>query len=155
MWTRSSWGLAPGSRAGTGADRPTVVPEFERGSSFLYLDYDVNDNVTVFLQGIYGTSVTTSTNLAGQFQSFFSPMTIYSGNAFLPASIQQIMDDNNIASFTLNRMGNSADLGSINPTNVQDITLAQKTIGLEAELNGEKDRLDSRTIDPDEPPSRE
>jgi hypothetical protein len=26
---------------------------------------------------------------------------------------------------------------------------------IEAELNGEKDRLGSRTIDPDEPPSRE
>ena len=137
-YTGTAQSIAGGTGSGDfiGADRPTVVPEFERGSSFLYLDYDVNDNVTVFLQGIYGTSVTTSANGAGQFQGPFSPMTIYSGNAFLPASIQQIMDDNNIASFTLNRMGHSSDLAKGGASTIQDTTMTEQTIGFNVDLDG-------------------
>jgi iron complex outermembrane receptor protein len=137
-YTGFAQSIAAGTGSGDfiGADRPTLVPDYERSSSFLYLDFDVNDNVKLFVQGIYGTSLTTSNGNDGQFQFVFSPMTIYSGNAFLPPQIQQIMDDNNIPSFTLNRMGHSSDLGSINQTNVQDITLSQETIGLEADLNG-------------------
>ncbi len=135
-------GLAHSIAGGTGsgdfigADRPNVAPEYARDSTFLYLDYDVSDKLTLFVQGIYGNSTTTSTNLAGQFQGPFSPMTIYSGNAFLPASIQQVMDDNSIASFTLNRLGHSSDLARAGASTVQDITLSQQTVGFEAELDG-------------------
>jgi len=118
-----------------GADRPTVQAEFERESTFLYWDFDINDNVTMFLQGINGQSITTSNNLAGQFQAFFSPMTIYSGNAFLPASIQQVMTDNDIASFTLNRMGHSSDLATGGAGTVQDSRMLSKTIGFEVDLD--------------------
>jgi len=137
-YTGTSQSIAGGTGSGDfiGADRPNVAPDYERTSSFLYLDFDVNDNIKLFLQGIYGTSVTTTTGNAGQFQFVFSPMTIYSGNAFLPPQIQQIMDDNGIASFTLNRMGHSSDLARGGAWNVQDISLSQATVGLEADLNG-------------------
>jgi outer membrane receptor protein involved in Fe transport len=137
-YTGTAQSIAGGTGSGDyiGADRPTVVPDYERDSSFLYLDYDVSDNINIFLQGIYGNSTTTSTNLAGQFQGPFSPMTIYSGNAFLPASIQQIMDDNGIASFTLNRLGHSSDLARGGASTVQDITLSQQTFGFKADMDG-------------------
>lgn len=133
----TSQSIAGGTGSGDyiGADRPNVAPKFERDSSFVYLDYDVSDNLTLFVQGIYGNSVTTSKNGVGQFQGPFSPMTIYSGNAFLPPSIQQIMDDNGIASFTLNRIGHSSDLGRANGRTIQDTTLASSTIGFDADLD--------------------
>ncbi|MBN1240821.1 MAG: TonB-dependent receptor [Gammaproteobacteria bacterium] len=135
--TGTSQSIAGGAGSGDfiGADRPTVAPKFERDSSFLYLDYDVTDNLTLFVQGIYGNSTTTSNNGAGQFQAFFSPMTIYSGNAFLPDSIQQIMDDNGIGQFTLNRMGHSSDLGRGGASTIQDTTLSSRTLGIEAEFD--------------------
>lgn len=77
-----------------------------RHSAFLYLDYDVNDDLNVYLQGIYGES-----KVRGPW--FSSPVmvgatwqgTIYSGNPFLPASVQQIMTANNVASFNLGLTG--------------------------------------------------
>jgi outer membrane receptor protein involved in Fe transport len=133
----TSQSIAGGTGSGDfiGADRPTVTPDFERDSSFVYLDYDINDSFTLFVQGIYGNSTTTSTGNSGQFQGPFSPMVIYSGNAFLPPSIQQIMDDNGIANFTLNRLGHSSDLAA-GASNVTDLTLSQGTFGFEAELSG-------------------
>jgi outer membrane receptor protein involved in Fe transport len=136
-YTGQSQSIAGGTGSGDfiAADTPTLAPEYERDSSYVYVDYDVGDNVALFFQGIYGNSVTTSANLPGQFQGPFSPMIIYSGNAFLPPSIQQIMTDNNIASFTLNRMGHSSDLGRAGASTIQDISLSQRTIGFEADLD--------------------
>jgi outer membrane receptor protein involved in Fe transport len=114
-----------------GADMPTVSPDFERKSVFVYADYDVTDNLNVFFQGIHGGSNRYTTNLAGQFQFVFSPMIIYSGNAYLPPSIQQTMDDEGIASFTLNRMGHSTDLGKGGAGTEQDISLNSGTVGFE------------------------
>ncbi len=64
------------------ADKNTLSPDFERDSVFLYADYDVTDNLNVFFQGIHGNSNRYSHGLKGQFQFVFSPMIIYSGNAF-------------------------------------------------------------------------
>ena len=119
-----------------GADRPNVQPDFERTSSFLRLDYDVGDNFNIYLQALYGTSRTKTNGNIGQFQFVFSPMIIYSGNAFLPPSIQQIMDDNGIAQFTLNRMGHSSDLALGGEENITDIRMQQQTLGFEATLDG-------------------
>ena len=136
-YSGTSQSIAGGTGSGDfiGADRANLQPDYERSSSFLYVNYDINDNVSMFVQGIYGTSLTTTNGNAGQFQGPFSPMIIYSGNAFLPPSIQQIMDDNNIAQFTLNRMGHSSDLGQANPVNVTDIGMSSQTIGFEGEFD--------------------
>lgn len=112
-----------------GADRPNVSPKFQRKSAFGYIDYDVNDNLTVYAQGLFGESVTTQANLGGQFQTVFSPMTILSGNAFLPASVQAALNDpswgtfcdvnqtpadatDDLACFNLYKMGHSSDLAA-------------------------------------------
>lgn len=117
-----------------GADRPTVSPDFERSSIFLYADYDVTDNFNVFFQGIHGSSERFSTNLAGQFQFVFSPMIIYSGNAFLPPEVQQVMDDEGISQFTLNRMGHSSDLAKGGAGTTQDITMNSGTVGFDYDI---------------------
>ena len=133
-----SQSIAGGAYSGDfiGADRPNVQPEYERSNMFFRLDYDVTDNVNVYWQSMYGTSWTKRTGNAGQFQFVFSPMIIYSGNAFLPPAIQQIMDDNAIDSFTLNRMGHSTDLALGGEENITDTRMSQNTIGFEAELDG-------------------
>lgn len=119
-----------------GADRPNVLSDFERESQFLYFDFDVNDNFTLFAQLLRGESITTRQNLAGQFQSFFSPMRIFRDNAFLPASINDIMHAEGIESFTLNRLGHSSDLARGGAATIQDIEMDSQTLGFEAELNG-------------------
>lgn len=95
-----------------GADRPNVSPDFERRSAFGYIDYDFSEDLTFYLQGIYGESITTQTNLGGQFQTVFSPMTIFSGNAFLPPSVQAVMDAEGLSQFTMYKMGHSSDLAA-------------------------------------------
>jgi len=120
-----------------GADRPTVSPDFERKNYFVYADYDVTDNLNVFFQGIHGNSDRWATNGAGQFQFVFSPMVIYSGNAFLPPSVQQVMDDEGIASFTLNRMGHSSDLAKGGAATQQDITMNSGTVGFDLEIDAD------------------
>ncbi len=92
-----SWGL----------DADNAVQQANgRHSAFLYLDYDVSDDTNVYLQGMYGES-----NVRGPW--FSSPVlvgatwqgTIFSGNPFLPANVQQIMSQNNVASFNLGLTG--------------------------------------------------
>jgi iron complex outermembrane receptor protein len=70
-----------------------------RHSIFLYGDYDVSDNLNVFVQGIrgfaqvYGPWFTVPT-LSGAWQA-----RIFSGNPYLPASVQNVMTAENLASF--------------------------------------------------------
>ena len=117
-----------------GADRPTVSPDYERSSIFLYADYDLMDNLNVYFQGIHGESDRWATNGAGQFQFVFSPMIIYSGNAFLPPEVQQIMDDEGISQFTLNRMGHSSDLAKGGAATQQEIRMNSGTVGFDYDI---------------------
>ena len=66
-YTGTAQSIAGGTGSGDfiGADRPTLAPDYERSSSFVYLNFDVNDNVKLFFQGIYGTSLTTETGNDG------------------------------------------------------------------------------------------
>ena len=90
-----------------GIDADNAVQQANgRHSAFVYLDYDVSDDTNVYLQGTYGMS-----KVRGPW--FSSPVmvgstwqgTIYSGNPYLPANVQQIMTGNNIASFNLGLTG--------------------------------------------------
>ncbi len=85
-----------------------ISPETERENFFGYLDYDVTINLKVYGQAMYGKSEFTSKNFGGLFPNpaFGSrAFTIYSGNPFLPDEIQQIMDDNDLASVPLVGLG--------------------------------------------------
>lgn len=103
-----------GNNDDLGAEVNTLYPDLERYSLFGYADYELSDNLKVFGQFIHGRSSTFSWNLPrGGFGGTPTTLTIFSGNAFLPASLQQTMTTNNIASFTLRRMGSIEDVGQM------------------------------------------
>ncbi|MDR2214222.1 MAG: TonB-dependent receptor [Nevskiaceae bacterium] len=117
--------VAPEYGGGSGCDpradpnragAQSVVPGTHHLSGFLYTDYDVNDNLTVFVQGLYSNSYFAS-NGNGTIMQGSTVGTIYSGNAYLPASVQQIMDQEGRASFQLARYNLDIAGGRILQTN--------------------------------------
>ncbi len=102
-----------GSGDDLGGQVQTIYPDVKRNSLFGYVDYQLTDNLTVFAQYIRGYEGTFRYNTPrGSLQGTPTAITIFSGNAFLPASIQQIMTANHIASFTLRRTGGADDIGA-------------------------------------------
>lgn len=84
-----------------------LTPATQRASAFTRLSFELNDNVTTFVQALAGYNDTQylSPPAGAQFGTWAA--TIFQNNAFLPEAVRQIMIDNNIASF---RLGRSADL---------------------------------------------
>ncbi|HEY0340271.1 MAG TPA: TonB-dependent receptor plug domain-containing protein, partial [Steroidobacteraceae bacterium] len=82
-----------------------------RWNAFSHLTVNVTDNVDVWGEALAGYNKVLSRGFpsvmftAGAYQA-----TIYSGNPYLPASVQQIMTQNNIASFGLSRLSTPADI---------------------------------------------
>lgn len=113
-----------------------LASDFERENQFLRYEFEINDNVTIFGQALRGESFTHQLNQVGQFNGPFSAMQIYSGNPFIPASIQQVMDDNGIEQFQLRKMGNRADLSRDGSFDYNS-TFTSQTIGVEVELSGD------------------
>jgi outer membrane receptor protein involved in Fe transport len=98
-----------GSGTPNGQERATLSPEAERESAFLYFDYDIGENTNAYVQMMYGENTSLSNNLGGTF-TLANTLTIFSGNAFLPPSVQQVMDDNGLDSMSFTRIGSDADL---------------------------------------------
>ena len=95
-----------------GEEITSLYPDLERYSAFVYADYDVSDNLSVFGQYLFGrTSIFQYSNTRATFGVPQGALTIFSGNPYLPANLQQAMTDNNIASFQLRRQGTLADVG--------------------------------------------
>jgi len=118
--TTGNTGTPPGHQSitngGSGDDLgggiPTLYPNLKRISSFVYADYDLTPDLNVFVQYLRGNEETFAHNTpTGAIQGTPTQVTIFSGNAFLPANVQQIMTANNIASFILRRTGAPADFG--------------------------------------------
>ena len=63
--------------------------------------YDLTDHVEAFVQGTYGLADSVYTQTPPYFFGA-TPLTIFSGNPFIPASIQQRMTTQNVPSFALN-----------------------------------------------------
>jgi outer membrane receptor protein involved in Fe transport len=102
-----------GSGDDLGAEVTTLMPDVERDSVFLYLDYELSDNLTVYGQAIRGTNRTNRFNAPrGSLQGTPTAITIFQDNAFLPDSIRQTMVDEGLQSFTLKRMGSKEDIGA-------------------------------------------
>jgi iron complex outermembrane receptor protein len=92
------------------AETESIQPETGRENLFAYLDYDLTESLNVFGQVIYGEITTQQpgqNGLYGPGRAF----TIFSGNPFLPANIQQLMTARNIPSVTLGRIGTLLDVG--------------------------------------------
>ncbi|MEZ5742712.1 MAG: TonB-dependent receptor [Sphingomonadaceae bacterium] len=102
-----------GSGDDLGGELFTLYPDAKRNSIFAYADYEAADGFTVFAQYIRGQNKTFRYNdPTGSFNGTPTALTIFADNAFLPASVRQTMAANNIASFTLRRMGSVDDLAN-------------------------------------------
>jgi outer membrane receptor protein involved in Fe transport len=101
-----------GSGDDLGGQVANLYPDLKRYSLFAYGDYDVTPNLKIYGQYLRGWESTFAPNAPrGSIQGSPTAVTIFSGNPFLPANVQQIMTANNIASFTLRRSGSNKDIG--------------------------------------------
>jgi outer membrane receptor protein involved in Fe transport len=123
-----------GSGDNLGNEVNTIWPDTNRYSLFAYADYDFSDNFTVFGQYVRGYNQQFQYNVP---RGYFlgnpqGTITIFSGNPYLPANIQQIMTANNIASFNLRRVGSIEDIGQswFRDSTTQDVG----TVGFNATL---------------------
>lgn len=121
-----------GSGTTNGTERATLSPEAERESAFLYYDFDLDERTNLYAQMIYGQNTSLSNNLGGVF-SGGNGLTIYSGNAYLPASIQAAMDAEGIPSFSFQRIGSAEDLAEGAQQHTQN-TSRTLTLGFDKDL---------------------
>lgn len=129
--------LAPGSYVSTGSaaqsggggydtneDYVGLLPGNKRTTAYTYMDLDLTDNTTLYVQGMYGEQELRNVNGVGGFYNggAFQPITIYAGNPFLgdpatPGTAASWMQQNGITSFTLGRIGSIEDFGLGHVTN--------------------------------------
>jgi len=86
--------------------RQPLNPTQDRANVFAHAEYDIGPRTTIGVEALYGTSRTQIIQYPNYMYGQYA-YTIYSGNPYIPASIQQIMTANRIASFTLGK--NMAD----------------------------------------------
>jgi outer membrane receptor protein involved in Fe transport len=105
-----------GSGDDAGLPGTTISPETGRENVFAYLEHTFGDSFTVYGQLISGEAEFIQRGNAGLFPN--PPQTnndrafnIYSGNPFLPASIQQAMTANGMQLVQLGRIGSPEDIG--------------------------------------------
>ncbi len=67
--------------------------ETERGSAFVYADYDFNDDWNGYFQYLYGQNYVNYTSTGAHMETDAWRGTIYADNAYLPDSVRQIMID--------------------------------------------------------------
>jgi len=124
-----------GSGTPNGQERATISPEAERESAFLYYDFDLNESTNLYAQLMYGQNTSRNNNLGGTF-TIGNTVSIFSGNAYLPASVQQTMDDNNIPSFSFTRLGSDADLALGAAQDTQN-TSRTFTLGIDKDISAD------------------
>jgi outer membrane receptor protein involved in Fe transport len=75
-----------------GVDKDTeVAPGYRRSNAFLHLNYDLNDNANVYLQGLHGTTRNSDRRESISLLSVWQGR-IYAENPYLPASVRQTME---------------------------------------------------------------
>jgi outer membrane receptor protein involved in Fe transport len=106
-------GANAGASYASGGDGATIPfgisPAMDRENAYLRTEWDVNSNLTLFVDGLFNR---TYTSLDGQYayQTGTVQFTIFPNNAYLPASVASVFAANpSLTSFTLGRF--SHDLG--------------------------------------------
>lgn len=125
-----------GSGDDTSGTLLALAPKAERYSAFAYLSFDATPNLSLFAQGLAGQSMTDQPNHGGRFAAvpgIDTRITIYRENAFLPAAVRQIMDDENLASFQMNVVGDREGLGRTSRLK-QDNETYSGTVGFDWDL---------------------
>ncbi|MEP7311871.1 MAG: TonB-dependent receptor [Pseudomonadota bacterium] len=111
--------------------------EVDEMSAFLGGKYDLTDRLSVYAQGMYGVSESNQPNQRGlpHLQDIWYG-TIYSGNPFLPAAVQQAMTAQNVGSFKMLKLGQFLGLNNWNdseePRNAH--TMFTWSVGVEADV---------------------
>ena len=80
-----------------------LIPAQKRLSGFLRAEFDVNDNVTLFAEGLYARSDTNQEAFYNYATTAVARYTIFRDNAYLPAAIAARMDAAGITNFFLGR----------------------------------------------------
>ncbi len=124
------WGDLASKEQDTGG-QGSIYPDNKRGSAFLYLDHEFNDDWTGFAQFIYGAN-DTEFNGSGAHQEEAWAMTIYQENPFIPQSIRDVMIAEGRTSFPLHRYSSSADLARNRVR--QENTLRSYTTGVRGDI---------------------
>jgi iron complex outermembrane receptor protein len=120
-----------GSKEEDAGGQGSIYPENSRGSAFLYLDHEINDNWKGFVQYIRGQN-NTEFNGSGAHQEEAWAMTIYQENPFIPQSIRDVMESEGITEFPLHRYSSSADLARNRVR--QENTLNSYTAGVRGDI---------------------
>ena len=131
-----SYGTHQIMNGGSGWDAVTdrggsLVPETERGSLFGHYAFDLSETTTLYAQFLAGENKVNSVGTLPLGIAGWAG-TVYSGNPFLPANIQQLMTANNIQSFLLERYHTTADLAR--DRFITDNDTRSLTFGGEAQL---------------------
>lgn len=107
----------PNAGPGTDTGLPglQLSPDTGRENLFAYVEHEFGDGLTLFGQFISGEAEFTSRGNPGLFPNppgaaADRAFTIFSGNPFLPPSIQQAMTANNLASVQFGRIGAREDI---------------------------------------------
>jgi iron complex outermembrane recepter protein len=130
-----------GSGHESGVQRYNITPDSGRENAFVYVKHDFTDQFSVFGQFMHGKADFTQLNIGGLFPNpepgaaFDRNFTIFRGNPFLPAAIQQAMVTNNLASVPFSRIGALDDIASQAAT-TQDTITDSYTGGFNYELGG-------------------
>ena len=131
-----SYGTHQIVNGGSGWDAVTdrggsLVPTTERGSLFAHYAFDLSDTTTLYTQFLAGNNEVNSVGTLPLGIAGWAG-TVYSGNPYLPADIQQRMTANNIQSFLLERYHTTADLA--HDRFITDNDTRSLTFGADAEL---------------------
>ena len=130
-----------GSGHESGLQTYNITPDSGRENGFVYVKHDFTDQFTVFGQFMHGEADFTQLNFGGLFPNpepgaaFDRNFTIFRGNPFLPAAIQQAMVTNNLASIPFSRIGAPEDIASQSAT-TQDTTTDSYTGGFDYAFKG-------------------
>jgi outer membrane receptor protein involved in Fe transport len=117
----------------SGAGAGGLYPNLERQTAFLHADFEVNDNLSLFAEVMYGHSMTNYNQSGGAMFAQWQ-LTIFRENAYLPENIRQTMIDEGLQSFALSRMASPPDLGK--GRNQTSNSLFSPTIGFKANIGG-------------------
>jgi outer membrane receptor protein involved in Fe transport len=85
-----------------------VLGKNQRASAFAHLDYHLSDNITLYVQGLFGNTfvrqqqASPGITMSGPWQGI-----IFSGNPYLPANVQALMDENGISSVGFGFLGDN------------------------------------------------
>lgn len=125
-----------GSGTPNGTERATLSPEAERNNLFLYYDHDLSASMNVYVQATRGENTSLSNNLGGVFTGASNRLRVFSGNAFLPANVQTIMDNEGLEFFDFYRFGSEADFADGAQQETENTSTAL-TLGFEKDISAD------------------